>query len=552
MAKLTSGTLDLDEVLRLTAEYAIDVLDAQCCCVFMLDEAQGTLSLAIQVGLHDAPVPPQEGETAKPFSEMVFVPSEKMRKTVFESLQPFIVEDVPAEPHLSPAEGLEFQSVLVVPLEVGGRRLGAMQVATHRPLRRRFTLEEGELARAMANQAALAVENARLFEAEQRRAEQFRVISELGRRTTSILASGDLLDEVVRLIQAAFGYDVVEIGLVEDDELVFRAGIEKDATGPFETFRLKLEEGITGWVAATGQPLCVPDVSQEPRFIQVTATGSRSELAVPIQTQDRIIGVLNAQSNELAAFDESDLAVLQSLANQAAVAIENARLFDAEQRRAEQFRVISKVGRHITSILDIDQMLVQVVQSIQQAFGYEHVAIAMIEGDYAEYKVGAGELWDTPGFQFLPARLRVGEQGITGSVAATGEAILVPDVRQEPRYVRMEGSQTRAELAVPIKAKGRVVGVLDVQSNRPGAFDESDLTVLQALAHQAAIVITGSAAGRLGGAQPPGSRASRRRYPDPLLGQSHRGNAAGPLGERPGGGEAALEGTAAAEPWGHG
>jgi len=114
----------------MTAEYAIDVFDAQCCCVFMLDEAQGTLSPAIQVGLHDEPAPLQEGESAKPFSEMVFVPSEKMRKTVFESLQPFIVEDVPAEPHLSPAEGLEFQSVLVVPLEVGGRRLGAMQVAT--------------------------------------------------------------------------------------------------------------------------------------------------------------------------------------------------------------------------------------------------------------------------------------------------------------------------------------------------------------------------------------------------------------------------------------
>jgi signal transduction histidine kinase len=177
------------------------------------------------------------------------------------------------------------------------------------------------------------------------------------------------------------------------------------------------------------------------------------------------------------------------LADQAAIAIENARLFEAEQRRAEQFRVISQVGRHITSILDIDQMLVQVVQSIQQAFGYEHVAIALIEGDYAEYKVGAGQLWSSPDFQFTPARLRVGEEGVTGWVAGTGEPLLLPDVKDSPRYVHMEGSQTRSELAVPIRAKGRVVGVLDVQSNRPGAFDESDLAVLQALAHQAAVVI---------------------------------------------------------------
>jgi signal transduction histidine kinase len=177
------------------------------------------------------------------------------------------------------------------------------------------------------------------------------------------------------------------------------------------------------------------------------------------------------------------------MANQAAVAIENARLFKDEQRRAEQFRVIGEVGHHITSILAVDQMLDQMVRLIQEAFNYYHVGIGLVEGDEVVYKVGAGLVYDDAGFQIEPSRLKVGQEGITGWVAATGEPLLVADVGQEPRYVWMQGSQTRSELCVPLTTKGTVIGVLDVQSDRPDAFDGSDLAVLQSLAHQAAIAI---------------------------------------------------------------
>jgi GAF domain-containing protein len=249
------------------------------------------------------------------------------------------------------------------------------------------------------------------------------------------------------------------------------------------------QRSITGWVAVSGAPLIVPDVSQDARYVDVAGTDTRSELAVPLKTEEKVIGVLNIESDRRDAFDESDLAVLQSLADQAAVAIEKARLFRAEQRRAEQFRVISEVGRRITSILDIDELLEQMVRLIRQAFNYYHVGIGLIEGDDVVYKVGAGPLWDDPGFQFKPARLKVGREGITGWVAATGLPLRVPDVSQEPRYVLMQGSRTRSELAVAVTAKGEVLGVLDVQSDRLGAFDATDVTVFQSLADQAGVAI---------------------------------------------------------------
>jgi GAF domain-containing protein len=260
---------------------------------------------------------------------------------------------------------------------------------------------------------------------------------------------------------------------------------------------IKVGEGVTGWVAEKGEPFLVPDVSQEPRFIHtVVPTPSQSELAVPLKTKEGVIGVLNVESDRLDAFDDSDLAVLQSLANQAAVAIENARLFEVEERRAEQFHVISKVGRHITSILDENDLLQEIVRLLKETFGYYLITIGLIEGDEVVFRAGAKTHWDDP--QFRPPPTKVDGEGITAWVAATGEPLLAPDVSQEPRFLFLpDAAETRSELAVPLKlalssaegTKTEVLGVLNVESDQLNAFDESDLVVLQSLAHQAAIAI---------------------------------------------------------------
>ena len=168
---------------------------------------------------------------------------------------------------------------------------------------------------------------------------------------------------------------------------------------------------------------------------------------------------------------------------------ELAALHETEQRRADQFRVITEVSQHITSTLELSEVMQQVVRLILQAFGYYHVAIGLIEGEEVVYRVGAGILWDDPQFQFKPARLKVGKEGIAGWVAATGEALLVSDVSQEPRYVWMQGSSTRSELTVPISVKGKIIGVLDIQSDKLNSFDRTDLELMRSLANQAGVAI---------------------------------------------------------------
>src|SRR3990170_6753033 len=109
-----------------------------------------------------------------------------------------------------------------------------------------------------------------------------------------------------------------------------------------------------------------------------------------------------------------------------------------------RFHILTEVIQQITSILDINELLVQVVRSIQQTFHYYHVGIGLIEGDEVVYRVGAGALWDDPQFQFRPGRLKVGQEGLTGWVAGHGQPLLAQDVSQEPRYVWMQGSRTRS------------------------------------------------------------------------------------------------------------
>jgi PAS domain S-box-containing protein len=156
------------------------------------------------------------------------------------------------------------------------------------------------------------------------------LIAEISRRTTTLLELDELLLQAVALIRASFEYFTVGILLVEGQDIVLRASTLSYIQAYSKKFRLKVgEQGICGWVAATGQPLLVGDVRREPRYIELTEEAhTLSELAVPIRRGERVIGVLDIQSAQLDAFDEGDLVTQQTIADQLSNAIENARLYE--------------------------------------------------------------------------------------------------------------------------------------------------------------------------------------------------------------------------------
>ena len=253
--------------------------------------------------------------------------------------------------------------------------------------------------------------------------------------------------------------------------------------------QVEIDGGFLEPVIRQGRSTIVSNLTVDRAFDLLYACGFRRLAIAPLISRGIVLGALFITTSEQRVFTAQDLSLLTSIGGQIGVAIENSRLFEAEQHRAEQLDDRRPVGRRFSSLLEIDQVLAQVVRLIQQTFGYYHVAIGLIEAEEVVYRMGAGPLWHDPGFNFKPARLRVGQEGLSGWVAGTGQPLLVPDVRHEPRYIWMEGSRCLSELVVPVITKGNVIGVLDIQSDRLNDFDDTDLAVIQAVANQAAIAI---------------------------------------------------------------
>jgi PAS domain S-box-containing protein len=232
----------------------------------------------------------------------------------------------------------------------------------------------------------------------------------------------------------------------------------------------------------------VADLGDPPIKRILEREGAQQGIVVALRAKGQVTGALILATAKARAIQPEELSLLSAIGQQIGVAIENARLFESEQRRVEQFRAINEVGSRITSLLAVDELLWEIARLLKETLGYYIVGLALIEEDELVFKAGAGAVWENP--RFAPPRVKLGLQGITGWVAQTGEPLLVPDVSQDPRYYSLpEASEIRSELAVPLKIKGAVIGVLHVQSQNLAAFDEGDMTVLHSLAQQAAIAI---------------------------------------------------------------
>ncbi|OGO40057.1 MAG: hypothetical protein A2Z04_03890 [Chloroflexi bacterium RBG_16_57_9] len=245
----------------------------------------------------------------------------------------------------------------------------------------------------------------------------------------------------------------------------------------------------SSWMNEHRRPVLVQDTHREflPFSVAYLDSSARSTMAVPFLVGQKLIGVMLLGNAKPGAFGEDHLRALSAMANELAVAIENARLYEREWQRAVQLSAISEVSRQVAKILDLEQLLHRVVQLIKDSFGYDHVFIYTLDHGAQDAVLRAGTLGEEAGWCY---RVRLGE-GLIGWVAAHGEPLLVNDVSADPRYrPGPENLPTvHSELVVPLKVEHRILGVLDVESTEIGAFDKDDLFVLQTLADQIAIAV---------------------------------------------------------------
>jgi signal transduction histidine kinase len=386
------------------------------------------------------------------------------------------------------------RTALIIPLMVRNRVVGFVDLCESRR-DRQFTEGEIRLCQTVANQATIAVEKAGLFEEERKRALQLETVREVSQKIVSILNLDELLVQVVELVQQRFGYYHVQIFLNSPDDhwTAFRAGTGQAGEAMAqEDYQLKIgKEGIIGWVAGNGEFLLVNDVSTEPHFLPHPALpDTKAELTVPLLLGERILGVLDVQSEWVNAFEESDLFVLQSLADQVAIAIENARLYtmtdQALAKRLGELAIMQEIDRQLNATLDYDRVMDFTLDCALQMTGADVGIIGIVDQEQnAMLFLTTRGLLLEKGFRRQPWPL---DQGVVGRVVRTGQAALVSDVTQDPDYVSVV-SETRSQLTVPIRREDRVMGVISVESSKFAAFDKDDLNFITRLADHAAIAI---------------------------------------------------------------
>ena len=478
VAAVVSRSLELEEILNDALDQTLRVMGIPAGGIYLLNERNEELTIATHRGFGS--------DFVRGIDRLRL--GEGFSGRVAQSGNPLVVRDVSADQRLTRAAAREegIHSLVSVPLSSKGKVVGTLFIATLGY--REFTDQEVELLTSIGHQIGVAVENAHLFATEQKRVEQFRLMNEVGIHITSILDIDELLRQIIRVIQETLGYHRVSIGLVEGDDVVFKA-----ACGPGwdelqnRHMRVKIGiEGVTGWVASTGQPFLVPDASQEPRFLPTSIEPpSLSELAVPLQTQEATIGVLNVESLDLNAFDDSDLVVLQSLANQAAVAIEKARLLKAEKQRADELEALRTTMAEITTELELPALLQAIVERAAGLLDATGGEFGLYDQERQEIQIVVSH---NLGENYLGTRHKAGE-GAMGRVAETGESMIITD------YSTWSGglepySHIHATLATPLTVGGRLIGVFTTVTTDPERqFTATDLHLLDLFAQQAAIAI---------------------------------------------------------------
>ena len=345
--------------------------------------------------------------------------------------------------------------------------------------RRMFGSSNLRLLIGLALQIALTLENYVVMHEAQRRTKEYELLTEIGQAISSHLNQ----DEVLRTVQVELGQifdaSTFYIAFQEEDEIHFELEIEGGIILPKRSRRVG--NGLTEHIIRTGEPLLIESDLEQTRAKLgvdfVPPQPARSFCAVPIFLGGKSVGVMAALSTERESqFMARDLEVMQTVARQLGVAIENARLFTEEQRRARHLAFLNNISKMAISSEDAEQMMADIVREIQKNFRYDHIGIGIM--DYAakdiEIKAEAGTTSQT-----LGRRIAVGS-GVLGKVARTQVSALVQNAG--PGQLAGVLPESRAVLCLPITYGESLLGVLNVESRDENAFAPQDVLILNTLA----------------------------------------------------------------------
>ena len=329
-------------------------------------------------------------------------------------------------------------------------------------------------------------EQKRTDEAQKRQLRELTILHAVAVAVAQAGSVNELIEGVTQAIGNALYPDNFGIMFLDDasgtlrHHTSYRDGINVDTPEV-----IPLSQGVTGYVASTGRPYRVADVSQEPRYLEVTSD-TRSELCVPIKVGERVIGVINTESTQLDFFSEADERLLMTVSGQLATALEKMRLFEAERQRRHEAETLRDATAALTSSLNLELILNNLLDRLAEVIPYDSAAVFFQEDDHLRVVAGRG---------FPKPERVIGQQfwakdALFDIISQTRRPLILSDARADPRFLAWgDADDVRGWMGVPLIARNEVIGRLTIDSRTPDTYKESQAELAMAFANQAATAI---------------------------------------------------------------
>ena len=485
LMRITTSTLELDEVMQTILQHLLDLIPSTSGTIQLLEG--DNLRITAAQGFDPGILAP---------GEILSLDDSKLKQQSLEAMEPVWVNDTEKDTRYKFHEGVEsVRSFMVIPLvykgiPIGFATLDSIQV-------NRYSQEDAQFAFAIANQAAIAIGNARLYQdalrASERRAVLHRISQDIVRFTQ------DLEQIYVSIHEAAgklMSCNVFRIALRSKDnsENIFVYTMEAGVR--YYLANEPASKGLTGKVIGTGKSVILnteTDTNAYPRF--GTDRHVQSAVAVPMRIGNKITGMISAQSYDPRSYGSEEQSLLEMLATHAAIAIENARLFQEEKRRTQIIETLVDIANEIATTQDIIPVLDKITQRAMDLLDANHVAIYLLHDDNKTLKVISAQ--GVHRQELLTQTMKVGE-GITGSVVANGRSEIIDLVASDKRRVHLPGtpmddSAHETMMSSPLILRGRCIGAVNTWRLRAnGTFNQVELSFLTSIANQISVAIESS------------------------------------------------------------
>jgi len=478
ISQTVNQSIDLDEILNKSLDKMMEMTDVRSAGIYLLDEKSNELVIVAHRGFSKIflkgmkRVKLGEGVTGK----------------VALSGEPIFVEDYPSHPEALPLaieEGLK--SLTVIPLKSRDKIYGTLNLARKEFLK--ITLFETNLFNSIGQIISGALERTSLYTENVKRLEELKTLYSISQEIALKLEVEVILQKIMESAIELLGAESGTIVLWDNRKqnyvivIVHRLPetlIGKEFSPPWS--------GVIGEVIAKKTPVLYMDYEHHPnRLKELDSYHFKEVLGVPLIVREMVIGTMTVGSSDPEVhFQQSGIDLLYTFAHQAAIAIGNAKLYEDSLAKIKQLTALYEIGKTLSSTLDLDELFKKALELLKDHFGYAACGILLLDREKDELyikQIMGRDMEESRKFRF-----RVGIDGIVGWVAKTGEFVYVPDVSKDPRYIP-GGPSIKSEVAFPLKVRGQVFGVLNIESDELNGFDEEDQKVLSSFASQMSISI---------------------------------------------------------------